>query len=62
MNGYKYVNGLEKTNKCYKMLKHKVSELFYFNPYFGRIKMRRDLITKNFKKYIDLEHPEFTIN
>ena len=62
MYGYEYVHGLEKTNKCHKMLKHKISELFYLNPYFGRIKMKREPITRKFRKYIDLEHPEFTIN
>ena len=60
--GYKYVNGLEKTNRCYDALKYKISELFYYNPYFGKVKMKREPITKKFRKIVDLEHPKFTIN
>ena len=60
--GYNYVDGLEKTNRCYDILKSKISELFYYNPYFGKVKMIREPITKKFRKVADLEHPNFTIN
>lgn len=56
-----YVEGTEKKRRCTNLFKRKIHELFYYNPHFGRLSMKRKALGGNFKKAVNLDAPKFTM-
>ena len=57
-----HVQGTEKTDKAYYVLKKRLSELYEYNYKFGRSYLRRQPITRKFIRVSDLDHPRFTMS
>lgn len=56
------VKGIEKTNLSFFTLRHKLKELYEYNCAFGRTMLKREPITRRFKRMSNLDHPVFTMN
>lgn len=58
-----HIYGLEKSYNSMNLLRKKITELYDYNPKFGRIYMKRVPMKKNtLRKISDLDHPKFTMN
>lgn len=57
-----YVEGTEKKRRCKNLFKRKIHELFYYNPHFGRLLIKRKPLGGNFNKVVNLDAPKFTMN
>ena len=57
-----HVHGVEKTYKSYSVFNRKLHELYEYNCSFGRVLLKREPISRKFKKIQDLDHPKFTMN
>lgn len=57
-----HVHGVEKTYKSYGLFNTKINELYEYNCKFGRVILKREPITRKFKKIQDLDNPNFTMN
>ena len=56
-----YVEGTEKKRRSKNLFNRKIHELFYYNPKFARLSIKRKMLEKSYNKVVNLDAPKFTM-